>query len=64
MPAEKVGLFRFLLESYDNLALFTVIDPKKALLRVNFYEGSRQEIEETLKEINEVIELNILEDLF
>lgn len=64
MPVSKVGLFRFLLEGYDNLAIFTVIEPKRALLRVNFEEKNRKILEDAIKDINEIIELNIVDDLF
>ena len=32
LAPKDVGMFRFLLEAHDNLAYFTVLDPKEALL--------------------------------
>lgn len=36
LPPHEVGMFRFLLEGYDNVACFTVLDRNEALLKVFF----------------------------
>lgn len=36
VPPQHVGMFRFLLEGYDNIASFTVLDRAEALLKVFF----------------------------
>ncbi|MEI3479629.1 MAG: DUF4911 domain-containing protein [Bilophila sp.] len=36
LPPQQVGMFRFLLEGYDNIASFTVLDRSEALLKVFF----------------------------
>lgn len=32
-----IALFKFLLEGYDHLCLLTVLDPKKALIKISYY---------------------------
>lgn len=36
LPAERTALFRFLLEAYENVAYFTVLDRKEALIKYIF----------------------------
>lgn len=43
-----VGLFRFLLEANDNLALFTVLDSRQALLKLLFSPHQEDEVLEAL----------------
>ena len=50
MPAQ-VGMFRFLLEAYDNLAYFTVLDPSLALLKLVFSPHRARAVNYALEEI-------------
>ena len=43
-----IGLFRFLLEAVDNLALFSVVDRFKGVLLLRFSPHQRRETEEFL----------------
>ncbi|MEG2140411.1 MAG: DUF4911 domain-containing protein [Bilophila sp.] len=54
-----VGMFRFLLESYDNLACFTVLDRHEALLIILFSPHQQAEIQDALQGINETVPLEI-----
>ena len=44
-------MFRFLLEAYDNLAYFTVLERRPALLKISFAPESRLEVEATLRKM-------------
>lgn len=43
-----MAMFRFLLEAYDNVAMFTVLDPKKTLLKLIFSPHDAKYIKEIL----------------
>lgn len=49
-PAD-VAMFRFLLEAYENLAFFTVLERHPALLKISFSQESRGEVERVLNRI-------------
>ena len=46
------AMFRFLLEAHDNLALFTVLERRPALLMLLFAEESRNRVLEILEGIS------------
>ena len=46
-----VGLFRFLLEGRDNLGLFTVLDPRAALLKLLFSPHQAADMRIALREM-------------
>lgn len=45
-------MFRFLLEARDNLAFFTVLDRRRALVRVVFSPCQQAEVEAALAEMS------------
>ena len=55
IPPHEVGLFRFLLEGYDHLAQFTVLDRFQALLKIFFSSYQEERVTLSLNEISEVI---------
>lgn len=57
LPADKIAIFRFLLESRDNLAQFTVLDRKKAIIKVFFPADTLFLAQKALAEISEEIPL-------
>ena len=57
-PAD-VALFRFLLEAYDNLALFTVLERKTALLKVVFSPHAEDAVRAALTEIGASVPLSV-----
>ncbi len=59
-PSE-VGLFKYLLEGYDNLALFTVLDKHQAVLKVFFSPHQKKEALATLQDIQTTINFQFLE---
>lgn len=55
LAPEDVAMFRFLLEAYDNLALFTVLERRPVLLKLMFAQQSRPEVLRVLLEISAAI---------
>ena len=55
-----VALFRFLLEAYDNLALFSVLDRRQALLKVMFSPHQELEVRRMLSTFSDAIPFEIL----
>ena len=51
LPAEQTALFRFLLEAYENVAYFTVLDRREALIKVVFPPHMREQAEAALADI-------------
>ena len=60
LAPEDVAMFRFLLEARDNLAGFTVLDRREALLKVFGSAHQEQAIYSALREIGESLKLEIL----
>ena len=54
-----VGMFRFLLEGYDHLAGFTVLNRRTALLKVFFSPHQRAEVLLMLDALSEVLALKV-----
>ncbi|MBD5626750.1 MAG: DUF4911 domain-containing protein [Desulfovibrio sp.] len=57
-PAD-VALFRFLLEAYENLAFFTVLERKAALLKVVFSPQQEDAVRTALAEIGASVPLTV-----
>ncbi|MBD5417717.1 MAG: DUF4911 domain-containing protein [Desulfovibrio sp.] len=57
-PAD-VALFRFLLEAYENLAFFTVLERKTALLKVVFSPQQEDAVRAALAEIGASVPLTV-----
>ncbi len=55
IKASDVGMFRFLLEAYDNLALFTVLDKYTALLKVFYSPHQENEVTARLEDIRSLV---------
>ena len=45
IPTEQIVLFKYILESYDNLATLRTEDPVRHHLRIYFSADSRDEVE-------------------
>lgn len=56
---DQVHLFRFLLEGYENLALFTVLNRKTGLLKVVFSPHQRAETLAALEAMGAVVPVRI-----
>jgi len=49
LEPSKIALLKFILEGYDHLATLTILDSKKARLKISFYPTESPYIEEILK---------------
>ena len=59
-PADT-GLFRYLLEGGDNLAMLTVLDPKKALFKLLFSPHQREEVRAFLESMRQTVPFDVQE---
>lgn len=48
LESKHMAMFRFLLEAYDNVAMFTVLDPKQTLLKLIFSPHDTKYVQEIL----------------
>ena len=55
------GLFRYLLEGGDNLAMLTVLDPKKALFKLLFSPHQRGEVRAFLESMRQTVPFEVQE---
>jgi hypothetical protein len=55
------GLFRYLLEGGDNLAMLTVLDPKKALFKLLFSPHQRVEVRAFLESMRQTVPFEVQE---
>ncbi len=56
VPAHAVGMFRFLLEAYEHLAFFSVLNRYKALLQVFFSPHREKAALEALSHIGQSLQ--------
>ena len=59
LAPENVALFRFLLEAYENLAFFTTLERRAALLKVIFSPQQENAVRAALAEIGESVPLTV-----
>lgn len=64
VAAKDMAMFRFLLEAYDGLAMFTVIEPKTTLVKVLYSPHEEARLHLTLESIQELIPAEIMENPF
>ncbi len=60
LARRDIALFRFLLESWDNLAYMTVVDKYKAVVVLSYAPGSDSELREFLDCVNQEMELKVV----
>ena len=58
---EHTGMFRFLLEAYDHVAYFTVLENRTALLRVIFSPYRQREAREALQQMAQSLPFSVEE---
>ena len=57
LAPQDVALFRFLLEAYENLAFFTTLERRTALLKVMYSPQQENAVRAALAEIGESVSL-------
>lgn len=60
LAPQDIAMFRFLLEAHENLALFTVLERKTALLKIIFSPDSQDQLFEALTDIERSLSLKIM----
>lgn len=60
LPAASTALFRFLLEARENVAYFTVLDRREALIKVIFSPHMREIVLETLQDMQRSLPLEMV----
>lgn len=60
LPARHIALFRFLLEAWENLAYFTVLDRREALIKVIFSPHMAEEVDLALADMGRALTLQRL----
>ncbi len=56
----KIGVFRFLLEAYDNLGIFTVTNKFKGILQLRYSPHQKRDIKQFLKSVREEVDIEIV----
>ncbi len=51
IPRAEIGYLRFILESYDGLAVVSTLDNRAALVEITFSESRRQDVEGLLESL-------------
>ncbi len=59
LAPSSVAMFRFLLEGYGHLALFTVLDRQAALLKLVFSPHQEGAVREALAAIAETVDIGV-----
>ena len=49
VPRNRIALYRFLLEGYDNLAIMSVVDRYRAVIKLRFTPGAERTLREVLE---------------
>lgn len=44
IPRDQIALYRFLIEAYDNLAIMSVVDRFRAVIKVRFTSEARKNV--------------------
>ncbi len=58
----NLALFKFLLEAHQNLAIFTTLDPKKSIIKLNFSKNDKNELISQLQNIKTCVYFELLEN--
>jgi len=56
----KIGLFRFLLEGYDNLGIFTVTNKFKGILQLWYSPHQKKEIRQFLQAVRTEMDVEVV----
>lgn len=59
LAPEDIAMFRFLLEAYDNLASFTVLERRTALLKVFFSPHQENAVRQALTDMGHTVALHV-----
>ncbi|AEH23659.1 hypothetical protein TOPB45_1581 [Thermodesulfobacterium geofontis OPF15] len=60
---QKLAYLKFILEGYDHLAILSVLDSKKGLAKIYFFEKEKSLIKEILEDLKDFLSLELI-DIF
>ncbi len=60
VKSQDMAMFRFLLEAYDNLAMFTTLEPKTTLVKILYSPHEKDRLERALLATQELVPIEIL----
>jgi hypothetical protein len=60
---QKLVYLKFILEGYDHLAILSVLDSKKGLAKIYFFEKEKSLIKEILEDLKDFLSLELI-DIF
>jgi hypothetical protein len=58
---QKLAYLKFILEGYDHLAILSVLDSKKGLAKIHFFEKEKSLIKEILEDLKEILSLELID---
>jgi hypothetical protein len=62
LDPKHMAMFRFLLEAYDNVAMFTVLEPKQTLLKLIFSPHDTKYMKEILASMKSKIPFALIDE--
>jgi hypothetical protein len=62
IPKEKLAAFKYILESYENLATVSTLDPKTMLVKVSIPSGEDKTAREIIKNIAKELNFDIVDE--
>lgn len=60
LAPSHMAMFRFLLEAYDNVAMFTVLEPKRTLLKLIYSPHDENYVHEILASMQAKVPFSVL----
>uniref|UniRef100_A0A7C4JQ38 DUF4911 domain-containing protein n=1 Tax=Thermodesulfobacterium geofontis TaxID=1295609 RepID=A0A7C4JQ38_9BACT len=58
---QKLAYLKFILEGYDHLAILSVLDSKKGLAKIYFFEKEKSLIKEILEDLKNFLSLELID---
>uniref|UniRef100_A0A7V4JPN6 DUF4911 domain-containing protein n=1 Tax=Thermodesulfobacterium geofontis TaxID=1295609 RepID=A0A7V4JPN6_9BACT len=59
LDPQKLAYLKFILEGYDHLVILSVLDSKKGLAKIHFFEKEKFLIKEILEDLKEILSLEL-----
>ncbi len=63
IPPSQVGLFRFVMEAHDHVAMFTVLDKHKALIKLLHSPHGERAVQNMLQSMQNLVDVQVIEQI-
>uniref|UniRef100_A0A7V6CE43 DUF4911 domain-containing protein n=1 Tax=Thermodesulfobacterium geofontis TaxID=1295609 RepID=A0A7V6CE43_9BACT len=60
LDPQKIAYLKFIFEGYDHLVILSVLDSKKGLVKIHFFESESSLIKEILEDLKEILPLELI----